>query len=188
MKLKLVWVNQTHSLSWTTNRGAPQGCISTPLLYTFYKNDCTSTTTGNFIVRFADDSAILSLLFAHSNIDTYFFKVNRFTEWCTDNFLEHPKTLKKLYLITNNNNNNEYLEHLTCTGPKHLHVLYKHILSKFNAYNMNTCTHKSVCVHLPVVISDQTIEQVRSYKYLGIHIDSKLSWIVHVEAVCFSAH
>ena len=37
---------------------------------------------------FADDSAILSQLFAHSNTDTYFPEVNQFTECCTDNFLE----------------------------------------------------------------------------------------------------
>ena len=36
---------------------------------------------------------------------------------------------------------NEYLERLTCTGPKRLHVICKYILSKFNAYNMNTHTH-----------------------------------------------
>ena len=35
---------------------------------------------------------------------------------------------------------NEYLERLTCTGPKHLHVIYKYILSKFNAYNINAHT------------------------------------------------
>jgi len=39
------------------------------------------------------------------------------------------------------NNNNEYLERLTRTGRKRLHVLYKHILSKFSAYNMNARTH-----------------------------------------------
>ena len=39
------------------------------------------------------------------------------------------------------NNNNEYLERLTHTGPKRLHVLYKYILSKFNVYNMNAHTH-----------------------------------------------
>ena len=39
------------------------------------------------------------------------------------------------------NNNNEYLERLTRTGPKRLHVLYKYILSKFKAYNMNAHTH-----------------------------------------------
>ena len=39
------------------------------------------------------------------------------------------------------NTNNEYLERLTRTGPKRLHVLYKYILSKFNAYNMNAHAH-----------------------------------------------
>ena len=41
----------------------------------------------------------------------------------------------------NRNNNNEYLERLTRTGPKRLHILYKYILSKFNTYNMNAHTH-----------------------------------------------
>ena len=38
-------------------------------------------------------------------------------------------------------NNNDYLERLTRSGPKRLHVLYKYILSKFNAYNMKAHTH-----------------------------------------------
>ena len=45
------------------------------------------------------------------------------------------------------NNNNEYLERLTHTGPKCLHVLYKYILSKFNAYNMNAHTHTHARTH-----------------------------------------
>ena len=55
------------------------------------------------------------------------------------------------------NNNNEYLERLTRTGPKHLHVLYKYILSKFNAYNMNAHTHSrthtdSFCLFVPLEV------------------------------------
>ena len=46
-----------------------------------------------------------------------------------------------------NNNDNEYLECLTRTGPKRLHVLYKHILSKFNAYNINACAHTQTHTH-----------------------------------------
>ena len=42
-------------------------------------------------------------------------------------------------------------------------------------------------MHLPVFINSQTIEQVVSYKYLGIHLDNRLSGSVHVEAVCARA-
>ena len=55
------------SPSVTANTGVPQGCVSFPLLYTFYTNDRTSTASGNLIVKSADDSAILSQLFAHSD-------------------------------------------------------------------------------------------------------------------------
>ena len=54
-------------------------------------------------------------------------------------------------LAHNNNNNNEYLERLTCTGPKRLHVLYKYILSKFNAYNMNAHTHTHARTHKELI-------------------------------------
>ena len=52
-----------------------------------------------------------------------------------------------LSLTTTTTNNNEYLEHLNHTGPKRLHVLYKYILSKFNAYNMNAHTHTHTHAH-----------------------------------------
>ena len=53
-------------------------------------------------------------------------------KWSPHNYAAH----------TIHNNNSEYLERLTRTGPKRLHVLYKYILSKFNVYNMNAHTHK----------------------------------------------
>ena len=46
---------------------------------------------------------------------------------------------------------------------------------------------KSVCAHLREVTSSQTIEQVVSYEYLGIYLDDKLSWTVHVEDECARA-
>ena len=57
------------------------------------------------------------------------------------------KWINCLDVVHFNNNNNEYLEHLTRTGPKHLHVLYKYILSKFNTYNMNTHTYTHTHTH-----------------------------------------
>ena len=46
-----------------------------------------------------------------------------------------------------NNISNEYLERLSRTGPKSLPILYKYILSKFNAYNMNAHTHTCTRTH-----------------------------------------
>lgn len=43
---------------------------------------------------------------------------------------------------------------------------------------------KSIGDQSPVVINDQNIAQVDSYRYLGVHIDSKLTWSVQVENVC----
>ncbi len=43
---------------------------------------------------------------------------------------------------------------------------------------------REVRAHDPVIIGDSKIEQVCSYKYLGIHMDNKLKWSVHVEYLC----
>ena len=43
-------------------------------------------------------------------------------------------------LTINNNNNNDYLQRLTRTGPKRLHVLYKHIFVKIQCIQ-HGCTH-----------------------------------------------
>ena len=38
--------------------------------------------------------------------------------------------------------------------------------------------------HEPVVIKDQPITQVTTYKYLGIQIDNHLRWITHIDTLC----
>ena len=68
-------------------------------------------------------------------------------------FIVRLTLIVELKLISSGNeratylNNNEYLECLTCTGPKRLHILYEYILSKFNAYNMNAHTHPHTHTH-----------------------------------------
>ena len=51
----------------------------------------------------------------------------------------------------NNNNNDEYLERLTRTGPKCLHVLYKYIFVKIQCIQhecTHTCTHTQSRTHM----------------------------------------
>lgn len=42
--------------------GAPQGCVSAPLVFTLCTNGCRNQYTNNYIIKFSDDTAILSLL------------------------------------------------------------------------------------------------------------------------------
>ena len=71
-----------------TNIGAPQGCVSLPILYFLYTNDCTSSSTNNYIIQFSDDLAILSVLHANSDINIYTSEIESFVHWCDNNHLK----------------------------------------------------------------------------------------------------
>ncbi len=47
--------------------GSPQGCVLSPLLYILYTNDCVSRHRDRFILKFADDTVIVSLLTGDEN-------------------------------------------------------------------------------------------------------------------------
>ena len=74
-----------------TNTGAPQGCVSLPILYIMYTNNCTSSSTNNYIIKFSDDSAIsllVSLLHADSDISMYTSEIESFVHWRDNNHLK----------------------------------------------------------------------------------------------------
>ncbi len=57
-----LFVNMSSSVRAVTCTGSPQGCVLSPLLYIMYTNDCRSNQENSYLVKFADDSALLSLL------------------------------------------------------------------------------------------------------------------------------
>ena len=69
----------------TTNTGAPQGCVISPVLFTIYTNDCSINSEHTSLIKFADDSTIQG--FIKNSEQSYFDSIEYFTNWCDDHYL-----------------------------------------------------------------------------------------------------
>ena len=74
-----------------SSTGSPQGCVLSPLLFILYTNMCQSTFNNRFILKYADDSVIVSLL--QGNENSHGPIIDSFVRWCEDSHL-HLNTLK----------------------------------------------------------------------------------------------
>ena len=128
--------------------GAPQGCVSSPFLFTLYTNDCVSSEPNQFTVKFSDDTVILSLLTKHTNLSVHQLAVDKFVNWCDAHSLliNTTKTVEMLL------------------DPR------------------------SMGDQSPVAVHGQDIVQVKTFRYLGVHVDSDLSWGTQVANVCAKIH
>ncbi len=60
---QVVKMGQFTSNSITLNVGASQGCVLSPLLYSLYTHDCVSSHSSTSIIKFADDTVVLGLVY-----------------------------------------------------------------------------------------------------------------------------
>ena len=124
------------------NTGAPQGCVLSPVLFIIYTNDMQWRSDKTFIVKYADDTAIVGLISKDDDKD-YLDCIDFVNLWCNQNYLDLnvSKTKEMLWDFRRN--------HVT---------------------------------PVPVVIDDLSVECVKCYKYLGLMLDDKLNFSLHVDA------
>ncbi|XP_059826069.1 uncharacterized protein LOC132394217 [Hypanus sabinus] len=70
----------------TLSKGAPQGCVLSPLLFTLLTHDCAATHSSNHIIKFTDDTTVVGLI-SKNDESAYREEVQRLTDWCRANNL-----------------------------------------------------------------------------------------------------
>ncbi len=79
-KQQLERLGKLTSRSLTISTGAPQGCVFSPLLFSFYTNDCTSKDPSVKLLKLADDTTVISLI-KDGDESAYRLCLQRLSSW-----------------------------------------------------------------------------------------------------------
>ena len=92
-----VRLGKTISSIRSIGTGTPQGCVLSPLLFSLYINDCTSKDSSVNVLKFADDTTVIGLIW-NGDESAYRREVQQLVLWCSYNNLK-LNTLKTVEMV-----------------------------------------------------------------------------------------
>ena len=140
--------------------GVPQGSKIGPILYILATNRIPDMIKDGEIFMFADDIAITTT---------------------SDNAESASKKMKSLIRLVQKLTHDLGLV-INVTKTKVMHIRNrgpKYSLTKFT-YHTHECLHKN---DFEVCTCDTTIDMTEEHKYLGLVIDSRLTWQIHIDDI-----
>ena len=137
--------------------GAPQGSCLGPLLFSIFTNDISRHLRHTKCILFADDTTIYM---SHKNTN--------YLNWCIEDDLKCLDDWFKANLLTLNLGKSVVMTY----EPK-----------EFSGSNMSAgCTRSFAGSNIKV--NEVSLPNVSTTKFLGIWIDKKLAWTMHMSKLC----
>ena len=91
-----VFIDGKSSSFITINIGSPQGCVLSAVLFVLYTNNLITKYKNCYIIKYADDTAIIGLI-DNGDEQDYILQVKEATEWCAKhNLLLNVNKTKEL--------------------------------------------------------------------------------------------
>ena len=95
---QFVKINEFLSNTVLTNTGCPQGTVLSPYLFSLYTSDSRESHDLCTLIKYADDTALTGKIL-NDNHTPFLEAVNRFVDWCDQNYLELNVSKTKEMLI-----------------------------------------------------------------------------------------
>ncbi|GFV25639.1 retrovirus-related Pol polyprotein from type-1 retrotransposable element R1 [Trichonephila clavipes] len=152
----IIWTDNSFTIKKQIFKGCPQGSVLSPTLWNIYFNPIISFNSELFLLQaFADDLAVVSFGLSRKELE--------------DN------TNKILSLV-----NSKLSElNLSIATAKTISVVFRCPFFQCRGFRGSTTFRRN-----PIFkIGSNSIHISKSYKYLGVNIDNRLSWTPHINSI-----
>ncbi len=152
-RVQQVKIKNQLSTPMVVKAGVPQGSVIAANLFIVFINDLLKQSFSGSVCAFADD---IAFLYSDRHINNLFLNIqcdlNVLREWCVEN-------------------------KMSVNADKTKYVNFGHKGFKFQndvKYHTINCFNTNIC-------QCPKLEQVNSFKYLGVMLDERMSWKIHIQ-------